>query len=219
MRKNFGLIFVWIFLLSFAQARAAESNVDDDRRIEDKTRMSPYRLSFGIHGGLAFSNASVTNDNVSSSRSGFTVGSFLQTAILPGFLYIQPELNYIQKGAENSQFGVPARTRLNYLELPLFVKVRFMIPRIRPFIQAGPSAAYLLNTSLEGAGVSNDVNRFNNLDISAVFGAGLGFQLGEAVDSTEMLISARYSTGLNNIDAGAGSWKSNYFSVLAGLQF
>ncbi len=219
MSKNLMWLIVAALCISLGNSQAAETKIEEQRKIEDKSKMDPYRVSFGVQGGLSFANASLGSSSVSGNRTGFTAGAFAQTALLPGFLYLQPELNFVQKGAENSQFGALATSRLNYIEVPVLVKVRFIIPKIRPFGFAGPSAAYLLSSSTEGAGVASNVERFNRIDLSAVIGAGFGFQLSDAIDSPEMTVSVRYSTGLNNIDSTGGQWKSNFLGVVAGVQF
>lgn len=201
------------------------AQADDTKKEETavrRTEINPYKIGIGIQAGLAIGNANVEPVTVSSNRTGLTLGGYAEVPLLPGFLYFQPEVNYLQKGAENSHFGVPATAKLSYLEMPLLAKIKLMVPRAKPFILAGPTFAYLVSGSVEGpegtaiGGI--DRSLFNNVDIGLLLGAGISFQLGDDLDSSELTVSLRYTKGLNNLDSGANGWKSNVFGLLVGVQ-
>lgn len=221
--RTFVLVTGLCFFGALAQAddnddRAREEAKREQAKMERKDDINPYKKSFGVQAGLAIGNAQVEPITVSSNRTGFTLGGYVEVPMLPGFLYVQPELNYLQKGAENAHFGSLAAAKLSYVEMPLLAKVKLMVPSVKPFFLAGPTFAYLISGSVDGAGASFDRSRFNNVDIGFLLGAGVSFQLGDNLNSSEMTVSLRYTKGLNNLDAGTNQWKSNVLGMLVGIQ-
>ncbi len=220
MKTNFiawRLVLLAVGALVLAVSAQADTS-KEETTLKQPGQIDPYGLGLGLQGGLAFGNASVEPVTPSTNRVGLSFGAYAEVPMLPGFFYLQPELNFLQKGAENAHFGTSASARLNYLEMPLLAKIKLMIPRLKPFLLAGPTLAYMVGGTLEGTGDSLDRSRFNNLDIGLLLGVGFGFQLGETVDSSELTVSLRYTSGLNNLDAGANQWKSNVLSLLVGIQ-
>ena len=78
--------------------------------------------NFGVRAGVNLANmaSEVGGDTDDGDAiTGIYVGAFAEIALLAG-LYLQPELNYIQKGAE---FDIPiigkSKTTYSYLEVPI----------------------------------------------------------------------------------------------------
>lgn len=101
--------------------------------------------------GLSISTFSPEDnkDNV-SALTGFT-GGLGVNILLNEKLSLQPEINFIQKGA-NAEFkqgigdGIlevrSTDVRINYLELPVLVKYSFGDGEVKGYVNAGPSVGY-----------------------------------------------------------------------------
>lgn len=209
---------VWFVIIN-SYSIGAETIVEKTTKTETRSdRINPYKMGIGAHLGMAVSNASIQSGTSSSSKLGMTLGGYIEAPVLPGFFYFQPELNYTQRGAENSHFGSIASARLNYIEIPLLAKIKFMIPQVKPFILAGPSMAYLVGANVEGPAIDSSRSLFNSIEFSVVLGAGFTFQLGQGLDSPEATFTVRYSSGINNVATQGGDWRSSALNILAGIQ-
>ncbi len=153
----------------------------------------------GLKGGLNasslfYDSQGVTNKN---ERIGFNLGVFAQ-APLGEFLAIQPELLYTTKGAsaDYNVLGLNGRNtfRLNYAELP--VLLTFKLGQAVE-LQAGPYAAYLVNSNVNSNGsfgtgtTAINADNFNRFDYGLAGGVNIYF--GKA------FIGARYGQGLQKI--------------------
>ncbi|MGF7217556.1 hypothetical protein GGR92_003730 [Spirosoma lacussanchae] len=157
------------------------------------------RVRTGIKGGLNASSLFYDNQGVSNKneRIGFHAGLFAQ-APLGEFLAIQPELLYSTKGAsaDYNLLGFNGRNtfRLNYAELP--VLLTFKLGQAVE-LQAGPYAAYLLNSNVNSNGDfgsgSSAINRDNFNKVDYGIAGGLNIYFGKA------FIGARYEQGLQRI--------------------
>jgi hypothetical protein len=155
-------------------------------------------------GGITFSNLNVNNDAV-EGRTGFVAGLGLGIPLTPdNFFVIQPEVLYIQKGANfaaNQNQTFVGQTTLNYLEVPVLGKINFGGEAFRLFVNAGPSVAYSLggttNNGEANIAFGDDATATlnNRLDFGAQFGGGFGFRAGPG----DILLELRYGLGLSNI--------------------
>ena len=130
-----------------------------------------------------------------------------------------PELHWLQKGYKIEDFNGPlfddATSTLNYLELPLLVKLNFG-EEAKFFVMAGPSIGYLLgeNTVDEnGDEIVIDLDDYNRLDLGAHLGAGFG--VGPVV------IDVRYLLGVSNFakDVDNTTIHNNGFGAGVSLMF
>ena len=90
----------------------------------------------------------------STWRSGFNLALFFEHNLWD-YLSVGSQIEYNQKGylfeqVETNEIGtkiqdVSANTRLDYLSLPLFVKIKYPAQKFTPFISFGPRYDYLLN--------------------------------------------------------------------------
>ncbi len=157
------------------------------------------RVRAGLKGGFNASSLFYENANAADrkERYGFHGGIYAQ---IPAgdFFAIQPELLYTTKGASANYnvVGFQGRNtfRLNYAELP--VLATFKLGNTAE-IQAGPYAAYLLNSNISSNGdlgnglASLNRDAFNKFDYGVAGGLNLFF--GKA------LIGLRYGQGLQKI--------------------
>ncbi|MBD0256324.1 MAG: PorT family protein, partial [Cytophagales bacterium] len=189
-------------------------------------------------GGLTFSSVAATIDNdlirpeesAVTYKPGVAAGVGLNVPISKdGFFSVQPELLYVQKGAKIT--FTPTRTAdasaftrwetYNYLEVPVLGKINFGTGKVKLYVNAGPSLAYMLTgrykmdweagawglpaSSVEAKFIfreapvpsSPDIARYrdprqyNRLDVSLQVGGGAGLAFGPGT----LLLDARYGHG------------------------
>jgi len=166
-------------------------------------------LTFGVQGGANFANISTDPATTPTSRTGMTAGVNLELG-LADYIYLQPELMYLQKGAVSGT----VTTKLDYIELPIMGKAKFDAGMVKPYIMAGPSVAFAVSkTDSTGATLTN----IKSLDFGLHFGGGMEIPVADAVS---IFANGRYCMGLANIDDTAGSTlKTRGIVILAGAQF
>jgi hypothetical protein len=192
--------------------------------------------------GVNIANASIDDNRDfegQSSLLGLTAGLGISFALTSDeFLSIQPEILYSQKGwsAETSNVlgGYDGNYRLNYLEVPLLLKINFGGETVRAFVNAGPSFGYLLGGRVEGRanvlGIGTEIDEsleftdtpnplaLNQLDANRVevglnFGGGAGYSFGGKV----LFVDVRYNLGLSDYNRSFES-KNRVFALTLGLQ-
>ncbi|KAF2341403.1 porin family protein [Flavobacterium tistrianum] len=168
---------------SFGMLHAQNNNVDTE---------------FGVKGGFNMSNLYGSGDDVDDNNIlyGFNAGVYA-TLPISDFVAIQPELLFTTKGSKleyNSAFASgDAKFRLNYIELPLLVRVNVT----KNFnIHAGGYASYLVSSKVSGNGTvdfdqdidTDDLNKFD-----------AGISAGVGVDFNPISIGLRYNYGLTTV--------------------
>jgi hypothetical protein len=155
--------------------------------------------SFGIKGGINFSNLYTEDVDDNNVLTSFHAGIFISLP-LTSFIAIQPEFLYSRKGAElvydNAFAQGTAKFRLNYLEVPVLLKLN--ITENLNF-QAGPYFAYLIDADIknESAGGGLDFQEsFNNDDFNKF---DYGLAIGAGFDFDTFGFGIRYNYGLANV--------------------
>lgn len=172
------------------------------------TNFADTRLD-GLLGNLAPEQTTFT---------GFTAGVMAEIPMINA-LSFRPELNYIQKGFTVSQsfdvdligidmeVGAKARTRINYVEMPLLLKYSIGSNVAKVYAIAGPSIAYAANAELTPVAtfivdfnlpsipINLDNNIYNRWEISGVLGAGGEVKAGNG----KVFADARYNLGFTNM--------------------
>jgi len=150
--------------------------------------------------------------------TGYTMGIIGEIPLMDN-LSFRPELNYIQKGFTVSQafdvnligiempIGAKARTRLNYVEMPLLMKYSIGSESAKAYVIAGPNVSYAANAQLRPVAtliidfnlprvdidLSNDI--YQRWELSGTVGAG-----GEIkVANGKIFSDARYTYGFTNM--------------------
>lgn len=194
--------------------------------IQPASSLAQGRVRAGLKGGLNASSLFYDSQGVSNKneRIGFHAGVFAQ-APLGEFFAIQPELLYTTKGASadyNVLGFINGRNtfRLNYAELP--VLATFKLSQAVE-LQAGPYAAYLLNSNINSNGDfgngTNAINRDNFNKVDYGLAGGLNIYFGRT------FVGARYEQGLQRIaNSGAartllGSAKNSVGLLSVGFSF
>lgn len=189
-------------------------------------------VTVGVKGGINIADISVSDDDGGAetdtdTRSGFIGGGFLNIG-LGDYLAIQPEFLYAQKGAKGIDEDVDLELKLDYFEIPVLIQLLIPIENspVRPTLYAGPAISFESKCELEGTqggtsvAIDCDEGDFDrkSTDFGAVFGGGLGFDVGQAL----VTIEGRYNLGLADINDTAGEtteFKNRAFSVMAGVGF
>jgi hypothetical protein len=194
--------------------------------------------------GVNFANASLSENNGleagKSSLIGLTGGlGFNFSLTSDNFLSIQPEILYSQKGFSSASTGLVSYDgdyRLNYLEIPLLVKINFGGEKVRLYVNAGPSIGYLLSGRVNGRvsalgilGTSIDESieftdsptpldirqlDANRIEAGLNFGGGLGYAF---AGSTALFVDVRYNMGLTDFNNQDQS-KNRIIALTAGVQ-
>jgi hypothetical protein len=151
---------------------------------------------FGIKGGLNMSNLYTDDADDENVLFGFNAGVYA-TLPVSDFVAIQPELLFTTRGSKleynNALIEGNAKFKLNYIELPLLVRVNLT----KNFnIHAGGYASYLVSSKVTGEGSFNfeeefDTDNFNKFDAGLAAGVGLDFN--------PISIGVRYNYGLTTI--------------------
>lgn len=164
-------------------------------------------INWGIKGGINSSqfHSMVPTDFNQARLDGFQVGLFVNSFKLSSYLQIFPELIYIRKGNKKSviEKGTVVKTELDYLELPVLLKVN-LIPnkKVNPYLIGGPYVSYRVRA--KDIYYTFEIKKYDfkyrikTLDFGIIGGAGVELKLGGTPDC--ILLEARYECGLINLD-------------------
>lgn len=126
------------------------------------------------------------------SRVGFSGGAFLTYALDRQFS-LQPELLYVSKGAGKDLFFFNAHWNLDYLEIPVLLKLDLSPDAsLHPSLFAGPALDILMSSKFHVINEDYDLKDYTtSLDFSLIFGAGLDYK--------RFTFDVRYSLGLSSV--------------------
>ncbi len=168
--------------------------------------LSYAQMQLGVKAGLNLANLSGDDIEDTDARTGFAGGVFFMYQFSEMFA-IQPEVYYTMKGATQKDVfpGVDATIKGDYFEIPVLLKL--IIPLrgsgIKPAIFAGPSLAFNTSAKIkieaDGESFEEDLEDIKSTDFGLVFGAGLGFPVGNG----ELGFDVRYILGLTTVDDSA----------------
>jgi len=183
LQANFLCALTLFLSASFGMLHAQDNNVNTE---------------FGVKGGFNMSNLYGSGDNVDDNNVlyGFNAGVYA-TLPISDFVAIQPELLFTTKGAKleynNAFANGDAKFRLNYIELPLLVRVNVT----KNFnIHAGGYASYLVSSKVSGNGTVDFDQDIDTDDLNK-FDAGLSAGVG--VDFNPISVGLRYNYGLTTV--------------------
>jgi hypothetical protein len=137
------------------------------------------------------------------SRTGFAGGIFFMYQFNKMFA-IQPEAYYTMKGATYSEDGGELTLSLDYIEVPLLLKLFIPIEgsNVRPSVFAGPSVGFNTTSKVKAEYDGETIldldlkDETTSTEFCLVFGGGLGFGVG----NNEVGVEIRYILGLNSFD-------------------
>ncbi|MEO5800977.1 MAG: porin family protein [Gemmatimonadales bacterium] len=167
------------------------------------------QTTFGIKGGLSFATLSNKHPDW-DNRTGFAAGVALDMRAGP--IGIQPEVLYVQKGVKSDGSPDSDAPKLDYIEVPILLKVTIPIPAIQPFVYAGPSIGFRLTCKV--GEIDCDSDAVKSTDFGAALGGGI--RLG---GNKGITLEGRYMWGLkdlNKLNSGVET-KTRTFLVMAGV--
>lgn len=147
-------------------------------------------LSWGVKGGVNFSNLFIDQATEESARTGFHAGVYTKVPVAPNFA-VQPELLFNTKGADAEYDAGMIDYNLNYIDIPVLAD-----------FQLGPSADLLIGPYvgvLLGSNADSDGNFGDELvelsrdDFAPV---DFGFSAGFALNFNALSVGTRYSLGV-----------------------
>lgn len=169
-------------------------------------------LNTGIKLGYNLAAVSFDGDTDTGQRHGFHAG-FYSEAFVSKAVALQIELVYSQQGYELKDNSGTFTQKLNYINLPLLLKI---YPSQNFFLEAGPQVGYAISHKEEfdsNFGLFDTTQEFepNNFDWGVNFGGGFKTDSG-------ISLGARYHLGLGSVyDEGSPSNRVWQFSL--GLDF
>ena len=170
----------------------------------------------GLKGGLSFGN--ISNKGVLpgslKTRTGFAGGLYLgYTAPVVG---IGLEALYAQRGLSSDESLADSETRLDYIDIPAYLKINIPTSGIRPFVYAGPQVSFEVRCHTAGGADCEEPTTRKSTDYAAVIGGGL--RLGR---STAITLEGRYVYGLTDLKlstlTSSESYKHRTFMILVGI--
>lgn len=168
---------------------------------------------FGIKGGLSYGNVSNSGALPGSvtQRSGIALGV---SALSGGAVGFGIEALYAQRGITSSVASASAR--LDYLDIPVYLRLALPTPGIAPFIYAGPQASFELKCGTQ-SGNCPDSGR-PKAAYAGVIGAGVRLDAFMGLS-----LEGRYVYGLTDLNLNTVSTSESYqtrsFMLLAGISF
>ena len=186
-------------------------------------------VRLGLRAGANYSNlaGNIKNQDTYNNKVGFLGGVMLNVPLIQdGFLSLQPEVLYSQKGFENkpteySVLGLPGtmqkregQVNYNYLDVPLLLKVR----AAGLVLEAGPQYSYLLSannqtkvtTTPAFGGTPTTSESQNKTDVSGLNRNELGYLAGVGYEAENGLsLNLRYTGAFSDF---VKSDNSTYFN-------
>jgi opacity protein-like surface antigen len=190
------------------------SNVYSQRGLE---------IKLGPEAGINIANFSGTPDPNTNTRTGLIFGANLELGFSKNFS-VQPGLRFIMKGASSSSAAGTVTDKLNYLEIPVLLKVNFPLTEVLPYLIAGPVLGINMSASEDqtptgGTTTTVDVsNSISGTDFNLLVGGGVGFRLTKRID---LFAQFAYAFGLSNIlkNNTTSTLKNNGIQLTAGAMF
>lgn len=154
-------------------------------------------ISKGLKFGLSMSNWTGIDLNGNETKTGFAGGGFVTLGISRQ-LALQPEIMYCMIGTQFTfNTNEIAKYKLNYLIVPVLLKYKFQtVGNVVPNFFAGPEVGILLSAKVTLGSMEEDFkDQLKNTDFGLTFGGGIDFKL----QTTTLMIDARYTLGLSEI--------------------
>jgi hypothetical protein len=152
-----------------------------------------------------FSGSSNVSEVKANSLVGFHAGGFVSFQF-GELLALQPEVLFSTQGAKVDDAGTTTDFKVNYINIPVMVKLRFVGGL---YVEAGPQIGFKANETISGS----TQKFFNSTDLSIAGGLGFHSKMG-------LGFGARYTAGLSKVsDYSNGStkpdWKNGVIQVSA----
>lgn len=181
------------------------------------------KMAIGIEGGINIANVSVNPTTTTDSRTGLIVGTLLDVNFT-NQITLTPGIRFSMKGFSNTVNTVTNTIKLNYLDFPVLLKIKFPLTEIKPYLAAGPVLGINLSANLDQTNgtqsASSDISSSTeSIDFALLFAGGMDFKVGL---NTALFFQVGYQLGLSNINKTANSTttiKNNAFQITGGVKF
>ncbi len=178
------------------------------------------KFSKGIIGGANYSDFRGDDSGDTNHRNGFSAGGFFRVSVL-GIVALQPEVLYTQKGAKTKDTDGEIDLRINYIEVPVLLRLHLPIVGVPifPTVFAGPAFSVKLSTHFRSV-INGVVQEGSIEDLGGkVKSTDAGFIIGGAFDFGPVDLQVRYILGLSKIDdtAAKKDVKNKVLSLMAGI--
>ena len=189
-------------------------------------------LSLGVKAGMNLSRPAADAGMTIAAGRGLLLGGYAELSLVPP-LVVQVGVQYAENKMTVSVISpldtpTPSVThQLNYLEVPINLKLAIGKPTFQVFGLAGISVGVLLK-AFDLASASNDTesndykDSLNKTALSFQVGGGIGIQV---VKHVEFIAEARYNMGLKDVNKSGqtllstGAWKARDLTITGGLNF
>ena len=157
-------------------------------------------------------------DNYSTWRTGIKWSFFLEQHIYKSISTII-ELEYAQKGyiseqVETNEIGekiqiVRANTRLDYISVPIFMKISYNISTIKPFVLFGPRLDYMFSYKkgifkFTKASVNDETAKYlDSVTVGSSLACGLIFPF---LSKKNIIFEARYNNDFTDLWSKHNTW-------------
>ncbi|HVO76167.1 MAG TPA: porin family protein [Ignavibacteriaceae bacterium] len=202
------------------------------------------QIKLGVQGGVNLAGISMDPEESgfdTGTRTALVLGGIINFDLSP-LLSLQAEPSYVQKGSSvditQIQNGINIKGEgnisINYIEIPILLKVTFPTPQIKPFLVGGASVSFragdakltLDKVTGNGQDVTNlipaedkeQTMKSKSTDFVLNFGAGLMIP----VSLLDIFIEGQYNLGLTNINDESNDdtkIKNHGIQIKAGLLF
>lgn len=183
------------------------------------------QVNLGFKGGMSLATMGGADVGDTGYKAGLGVGAFLEFQV-SDVVSIQPELFYMQRGAEDTEGGATYTMAVDYVEIPVLLRLNVPVEgSVAPYFLVGPSIGFKSGCELryeeDGVEVRVDCEEaeaeIKSIDFGGVVGAGLSFEAGPG----NVTVGARYNYGFISLDDSDAEEdvKGRAFSFLAGYSF
>ncbi|MGH7511338.1 MAG: porin family protein [Gemmatimonadales bacterium] len=173
------------------------------------------QVEFGVKGGASFGNISnkgLLPGNL-KTRTGWAAGAAL--GFRAGLLGVGGEALFARRGLSSDGTG---GLKLDYVDLPVYLKIQAPTPGISPFGYVGPQISFEVTCKVDDVKCA-DGDR-SKTDYAGVAGAGVKFGHEGGAGFT---VEARYIYGLKDLKLStvttSESFKTRSFLILGGIVF
>lgn len=179
---------------------------------------------FGVVGGVNFATFGGDDAEDIDHKTGLVLGAFASIP-LGQVLTFRPEVLYTQKGAEAEDEGGVFTASLDYLEIPVLLRIG--VPGVGAGLHAlvGPTLSFELDCSIEFEGESSeDCDTAEDLEADARKSFLVGGMIGAGVDlpfgPTLLSLDGRYTFDLENfIEEPGPDLNNRVWSITASVGF
>lgn len=184
------------------------------------------KISLSVTGGINFANVKFdpSPEIPRETRTGILAGALADFCLIENKLSAETGIEYIMKGYNVTSGQITGTIKLDYLEFPLLLKLKFPWKNVIPYCAAGPTIGVLLTAKGEiDSGITkseSDIKKdTKSTDFGLFLGAGLDIKTSK---KTNIFFQGGYSLGFtnfNNVQNSALEVKNYGVQITAGVRY